>query len=104
PSAEGHRLDGIELPEAAERDVDYRIRVALEHHDRAEAEKLCAQLPAGRVARIARQAIAMYDHDIPALLRSIEESLEAYPDDTRLLLQKQSCLAELFHTNERIEL
>src|SRR5207247_4939693 len=33
PEAEAHRLDGIDLPEAAERDLLHQVLIALDRHD-----------------------------------------------------------------------
>ncbi|HSP16126.1 MAG TPA: tetratricopeptide repeat protein [Thermoanaerobaculia bacterium] len=114
PQSEGHRLDDIDLPEAAERDVLHRIMLALDKHDRGEAERVAQTLmpaPAQtgvsvphRIAHLARQTLAMYDQDVVALLRSVDEELTAFPNDTQLLMQKQRCLAELSRSAERTAL
>lgn len=46
----------------------------------------------------------MYDHDVLALLRSVDEELSLFPNDTQLLMQKQRCLAELSRSAERTTL
>ncbi len=107
PQSERHRVDGIELPEANERDVLHRILIALDKHDRDEAQRVAQPLlsaPENRVAHLARQTLAMYDHDVVALLRSVDEELALFPNDTQLLMQKQRCLAELSRSGERTEL
>ncbi|MGZ8832404.1 MAG: tetratricopeptide repeat protein, partial [Thermoanaerobaculia bacterium] len=112
PQAEAHRLDGIELHEAKERDLHHQMMLALDRHDRAEAQRIFDVMPsvsetsggAGRIIHMARQTLALYDHDAVALLRSVEEELALFPGDTTLLLQKQRCLAELSRTAERTAL
>jgi tetratricopeptide (TPR) repeat protein len=110
PHGEAHRLDGIELPEAAERDVLHQILIALDKHDRSDAEHIFEGLglgpraSVGRIAHLARQTLAMYDHDAMVLLRSVEDELTAFPNDTQLLMQKQRCLAELSRSAERTAL
>ncbi len=104
PSAEAARLDGVELPEAAERDTLHAMALALDRYDRAGAERLCAELPPGRISHRGQQMVASFDHDMARLLRVTDDELVAYPGDTRLLLTKQSCLADLYRKNERVAL
>jgi tetratricopeptide (TPR) repeat protein len=101
PATEAHRLEGIDLPEANERDVLHRILQALDRHDRDGAQRLLDGVAHGRIAHLAGQTLALYDHDVLALLRSVEEELALFEGDTHLLMMKQRCLAELSRTAER---
>ncbi|MCB9565122.1 MAG: C39 family peptidase [Kofleriaceae bacterium] len=91
PAAEAHRLDGVELPDAARYDHLFAIEVALQRHDRAAAQAaydaLVAAAPAGHYLRHqARRALASYDGDARGALAWVEGLRASFPDHAFLRL------------------
>lgn len=79
PLAEAHRLDGLELPEAADHDRRYRLAAALARHDRAAAAAVeAADSP--RMAAWMRLDLAGYDGDRPAQLAALDALLALHPE------------------------
>jgi cellulose synthase operon protein C len=85
PPAEISRLDGLDLPDARLYDQLYRMQVALERHQRSEAEAAYAVLvedhPEHRLTLYAGALLAAYDGDIYTLLALTERLLEQIPHD-----------------------
>jgi tetratricopeptide (TPR) repeat protein len=105
PRERASLIEGIELPEAAEHDLEHEMMMALDHHDRVRALKALSELearsPGSRVTASARQTIAAYDRNLEQLLACVNEQLVAMPDDVSLLLMKTRCLHDLSRHAER---
>ncbi len=108
PSAKASLFDGLELPDAAAFDELYKLQQALEKHQRADAQAICQSMqtamPEHRLTYRARQALANYDRNTPALLECLEGLLRQFPNEGHLLLGKLSCLRELARREERLKL
>jgi len=108
PLAQRDLLDGLDLPDAAERDRLYRIDRALHAHDRRAAQAALAELealsPGHLLAIHGRRTIAAYDGDAQALLECAEALLDRFPGDASLLLSKASTLRGLGRRAERVAL
>jgi tetratricopeptide (TPR) repeat protein len=106
PAEEAFRLEGIELPDAPLYDWMFRLRRALEDHDRPAAAQASAAIeaaaPGHRVALQARRALALYDADRVTLLACVEGLLTLYPDDDLWLLQKLGALRDMAARDERL--
>ncbi len=107
PLAKAELFDGLELPEAEFYDELHALQRSLEMHDRAgaqgRADALAARAPGGRLALLARRALAAYDADRAGLLSTTEALLRLYPDDANLELARLSLLRELSRRDERLE-
>jgi tetratricopeptide (TPR) repeat protein len=99
PHDELHRLQGIELPQAAQWDLVHDVLAALQRHDRPAAasalEVLRAQAPESDSTLRATRYIALYDGDEPRILAATEALLARYPDDGNLQLSRLSSLFEV---------
>jgi tetratricopeptide (TPR) repeat protein len=106
--AQADRLAGLDLPDAELYDHLYRLQLALEEHDRAGAEEVCAALheraPEHRLTVMARRSLATYDASLAEQLECAERFLRLYPDDIATKLTKMSCLREMGRREERLAL
>lgn len=107
PAAEAHRLEGIDLPDAARRDRFYALQRALVDHDRARAAALLAELeqddPEHFIALRARISLCAYDADVAGQLACADRLLQRFPDDEPLRLWRVGLLGDLGRRDERIE-
>ncbi len=101
-------LEELRLPDAALYDQLHGVNRALAQHRRPEALKLCEQMhveaPTHRLTISAFRALATYDGNIPALLNSLEQLTNLFPNDSTLTLCKLSCLSDLARREERLAL
>jgi tetratricopeptide (TPR) repeat protein len=108
PLAHAALLDGLTLPDAAERDLLYEVDCALHRQDRAAAEAALLRLEARSaghpIAIQGRRALASYDGDPQALLGCADALLALFPDDPTLLLAKVVALRQLGRRSERMAL
>lgn len=99
PPAEVHRLEGIELPDAAFYDSYYRLRRALHTYDRNVAQSHCEEMEqldaANRLTLQARLALASYDGSFIRQLGAVEALLERFPKNGNYLWNKLGLLREL---------
>jgi tetratricopeptide (TPR) repeat protein len=106
PAAEGHRLDGIELPDAELYDLLHRLQSSLDRHDRLEAvaahDAMRTAAPYHRLTLHGRRTLAGYDDDPAGGLHACEQMLAQFPDDASLQLTKLSCRRELARRDERL--
>jgi tetratricopeptide (TPR) repeat protein len=77
-------IEGLELPDAPLYDQLYALERAVERHDRDRAEAclraLEAAAPDHLLVNRARQVLASYDGDVPALLECADEVIRRFPD------------------------
>lgn len=96
PPEQAHRLDGIDLPEAALWDGYHRVMYALSRHQREhavrEVEAMQAEAADHRLTIQAQRAIAMYDGHDEVVLTHVNRLLEVYPFEPNLVLHKSSLL------------
>jgi tetratricopeptide (TPR) repeat protein len=108
PHAEAHRLDGLNLPDAALYDHVYRLQRALEVHQRDRAADALAALeaeaPEHRLTFQARFILARYDADHAKFLAAVEELLRLFPQDGVFEMAKVACLGQLVRRDERLAL
>ncbi|HKB06190.1 MAG TPA: hypothetical protein VKD90_28600 [Gemmataceae bacterium] len=108
PSGEGHRLDGVELPDRALYDRLHEVLAALHRHDRPVAgaayERMKVEDAGHRLTRMARFAIARYDANPTPLLHAVDALLALFPDDNTFLLTRLNVLRDLGRKEERTEL
>lgn len=108
PANQADRLKGIEFPDAAMFDLAYQVDLALEAHNREEAEKQVQQMrqvdPEHRLTLRATGSLASYDANVNDLLRAANSLLEKYPDNVNFLITKLGCLNELGRRDDRIAL
>jgi tetratricopeptide (TPR) repeat protein len=106
PKSEGHRVDGLELPEEFLYDRLFEIQLALETHNRDAAQKACDQLlasnPGHRITLYGQRCLAAYDANRSLVLSLTERLLELYPEDANLLLTKLGCLRDVTRREDRI--
>jgi tetratricopeptide (TPR) repeat protein len=108
PRGRAALLEGIELPEAALYDHVYRLRRALERHDRDGAAAALAALreeaPGHRLTHHARRHLAAYDADVTEQLAAVEALLGLFPEDVNLRLTQLACLRDLSRRDDRLAL
>lgn len=109
PTAERHRLDGIELPDAEIYDRYHELELALQAHKRNdEAARLLAEMqakwPEERLTLFAKRSVAAYDGNQFSLYEAYESLVKSYPDDVNLTLGMAYTLQELGRISEKVEL
>ena len=108
PREQAELLAGIELPGRALFDLSYRLRCALEAHDRDEAQQRLNEMralePNHWLTIDARARLAHYDSDLANLLHCLESLLRKFPDTGRFLLSKLNCLRDLARRDDRLAL
>ncbi|MBS0658298.1 MAG: tetratricopeptide repeat protein [Verrucomicrobia bacterium] len=93
------KLRAADLSEAAAYDAIYRLRLALQRHERTEAgreaEALEVAEPGSRLAWQARRELAAYDGAEAEELAAVEALLRQFPDDGTLRVAKLGLLLQL---------
>ncbi|MGO8689268.1 MAG: tetratricopeptide repeat protein [Thermoguttaceae bacterium] len=106
PERERVRLDGLDLPDAAQWDRLHGLDGALVRHCREEAATICAELSGAadgcRLGWEARRRLACYDANPTQRLAAVEQLLRAVPQDPCLQLERLSCLRDLARRDERL--
>jgi tetratricopeptide (TPR) repeat protein len=101
-------LESLALPEAELFDLYYRVQFSLGAHRRDEAvaalDRLNEKEPGGRLALLARNALASFDGNTPERSRVLDELLRLLPDDQRLLAWRLEILQETGRREERLSL
>jgi len=96
PEAERHRVNGIDLPDAALYDQYHRFSLALARHDREgaarELESLVAQDTHAAITWEARLDLAYHDENGIEQIRCTEKLLEMFPRNPARLLRKLDCM------------
>lgn len=104
PVREAGRLDGLELPDVALYDQLYALEIALEKHQRQDAEvafRAMERVHADHPLTLhARRTLAHYDGNPTEILGSVEQLLRHFPDDIALLLARASCLSQMSRREE----
>jgi tetratricopeptide (TPR) repeat protein len=99
PAEESARLEGLELPDAAQWDAYHAVIGALEMHHREQAREglalMLQQWPEDRLTVQAQRALAGYDGSEAGRLAATEKLLRMFPDDASLRLSKASSLEQL---------
>lgn len=107
PPEEAHRLEGVELPETELYDAWFKLRRALEVHDRSTAEQAAqaieAKAPGHRFAWQARRALAYYDDNPLRVHEAIEALRKLYPNEPNLRLEELAALDRLGRRAERLQ-
>lgn len=108
PQAQASLFDDLDLPDAALYDQVYQLEQALQVYDREAAarvyEEMATVAPGHRLTLQARRNLAIYDADPSSLLSCIEQLLELFPNDGKLLLGKLSGLYTLARREDRVTL
>ena len=108
PAAHAAKLDGLTLPEAAEREALYAVQRPLLAHDRAAAvaalERMAVEFPGHRLLAFAELALARYDAHPVKTLAAYDRLLAAHPHEPTWVLAKAGVLRELNRTAERTAL
>lgn len=108
PEEKADLLKDIDFPEAEFYDLFFKVDLALEAHQREQAEEIVNQLRKlddnHRLTLRARGNLANYDSNVNELLVIAEAMLEKYPDDVNVMMSKLACLNELGRREERISL
>ncbi len=106
PEGERARLDGLDLPDAAQWDRLHDMDGALVRHCREEAAAICAELSAAadgcRLGWEARRRMACYDANPAQRLAAVEQLLQSAPQDPCLQLERLACLRDLARRDERL--
>jgi cellulose synthase operon protein C len=106
PEAQQHRLDEVDLPDAAIWDQLHALDDRLIHHRRDQAQAIYAQLQAAApdhlLTREARRRLAIYDQNSAEQLAAVEGLLEIDPDNPSLQLERMSCLRDVGHREDRL--
>lgn len=107
PVEQKHRLDGIELPDAAPWDHYHTLVASLSRHERDAATQALAHLKEldaqHRLSLLGERALARYDDNEAAVLALTEALLQHYPEDINLQLGKVSALATLGERQKHID-
>lgn len=108
PPEEAARLEGLILPDEAAYEANHELLVALDGHDRWQAEAalvtLRAVAPGSMLALQGETRVAAYLRDFSRELTATEALLERAPDHGWLLLRKSYLLGQLGRRAERREL
>jgi predicted Zn-dependent protease len=108
PAAHAAKLDGLELPEAAEREALYAVQKPLLAHDRAAAvaalERMRAAFPGHRLTAFAELALARYDAHPVKLLAAYDALLALFPHEATWVAAKAGVLRDLNRMPERVAL
>lgn len=108
PPALADRLAGLELPDAALRDLRHALQRALAEHDRAAAvaalERLRAAAADHRLTLQAERDLAAYDGDGAARLAVVRRLRALDPDEPALLVDELVALSEVGARSERMAL
>ena len=98
----------MNLPDEELQDQTYRIRSALNRHQRDEAGAILLLMEAVAATHWltlhARLFVAGYDGNTPLCRQCLDSLLLLFPDDPRLLLQKLDHLREYDDRDERLAL
>ncbi len=107
PLEESARLEGVELPDAAQWDAYYAVIGALEVHHREQAREGLARMvqhwPDDRLTAQAERALAGYDGSEAGRLAATEKLLRMFPEDANLRLSKAASLEQLATRAEQQE-
>jgi tetratricopeptide (TPR) repeat protein len=108
PAGQAHRLDGLELPDAALYDRLFGVEISLEKHERDQAQAayraMEADAPNHPLTLQARRTLAHYDADPTKVLEAVDRLLVHFPEDIHLLLSRASCLSQLSRREEYLAL
>lgn len=106
PLEHSHLLDGLQFQEDEQYDYLYRIDTLLDEYKREDAlkvlEEMKAKFPTHRLTWSAHWALARFDSNNVALLKSIEQLREKFPDDVNLKLSFLSVSDEFVSREERL--
>ncbi|WCJ59006.1 tetratricopeptide repeat protein [Fontisphaera persica] len=107
PPTEAHRLEGLELPDAALFDQLHAVQCALEKHQRDQAAAALAALsqshPNHWITCSAGWALSAYDVNPAASLQYVERWLAQFPKNPRLLRVKLDLLEATATRQEVLE-
>ncbi len=106
PAAEAHRLEGLELPDAALYDLLHRVERSLFLHDRATAAEALGELekiaPAHVTTFQGRREMAWYDGSQPRALAITEEWLARFSTSNCLRWARYIALRDLARNTDRL--
>lgn len=106
PIAEKERLAALSLPDEAVHDLAYRFDLALEKHQRAEAEAIVRTMlesqPGHFMTILAQRTLAYYDNDPQKALFHTDQLLKLFPNDARLEMDRTFSLRMLSRREERL--
>ncbi|MBA4067880.1 MAG: hypothetical protein C0501_30105 [Isosphaera sp.] len=108
PAAHAAKLDGLELPEAAEREALHAVQKPLLTHDRAAAvaalERMREEFPEHRLTAFADLAVLRYDAHPVKLLAAYDALLARFPHEATWVAAKAGVLRDLNRMPERVAL
>jgi cellulose synthase operon protein C len=108
PRARRKLLEEIELPDAELWNAMHRLDTALVAHDRQRAQQVFEQMRADhgehRLVTECRRRLAVYDNNLHERLTAAEILLKEFPDNAGMQLEHLSCLRDLAHRDQRLEI
>ncbi len=107
PKEEAHRLDKVELPDAALFDIYFELQGKLDSHDRDAAtrcwERMKKEAQGHRLTEMAEWSLCAYDGDLPKILPIVKRLTEAYPEAIKYRLDLFRRYEEFQTREERIK-
>lgn len=108
PAGQADRLKTFDLPDADLYEHYHRLNKALAEYQREEAQNALSELeraaPQHRLTLIARVTLANFDGNDVARLQAIEQLMQVFPDDPRVLHWHYSVLRSLGTREQRLRL
>ena len=101
-------LKDLPLPDEKIYDVEYKVRLAIEEHDRNTAahgiELAKQRWPEHRIVVSLEWALASYDCDLVGQLDCVSRLLKSHPENAYLAMVKASMLTDFSRREERLQL